>query len=174
MIDIGVIGIDKDVGIFGIFGDVGGVITDGVDLMGMGNAENAGAFSDVEVEGTGCFINFSRGKNDIFDKWVDVKGRVVRVHIVELSLVGMVVSNVGVVTCVFEADVSEEIGVRDVGICVDMSGAEMGAKDESNVVDWGVFEVVEVDGIVKFDVDVIRIGEGVGSGQVVKVDVGVT
>ncbi|KAH9321832.1 hypothetical protein KI387_016471, partial [Taxus chinensis] len=63
---------------------------------------------------------------------------------------------------------------RDVGICVDMSGAEMSAKDKSNVVYWGVFEAVEVDGIVEFDVDVIRIGEGAGSGHVVQVDVTVT
>ncbi|KAH9323494.1 hypothetical protein KI387_018133, partial [Taxus chinensis] len=58
-------------------------------------------------------------------------------------------------------------------ICVDTSGAEISAKDESNVVDWGVFEVAEMDDIVEFDVDVVRIGEGIGSGQVVKVDVGV-
>ncbi|KAH9302468.1 hypothetical protein KI387_014051, partial [Taxus chinensis] len=65
-----------------------------------------------------------------------------------------------VVIGVFMEDVGEGIDGRDVGICVDMSGAEIGAKDESNVVDWGMFEVVEVDGIVKFDVDVTRIGEG--------------
>ncbi|KAH9313401.1 hypothetical protein KI387_044035 [Taxus chinensis] len=130
-IDIGVAWIDKDVGIFGICGDVGSVITDGVDLMGMGNAAN------VEVERTDCFINVSRGNNDMFAKEVDVEG-------------------------VIEIDVGEEIGVRDVGICVDMSGDETDAK-ESNVVDWGVFEVAKVDGIVEFDVDVIRIGEGVSS-----------
>lgn len=94
-------------------------------------------------------------------------------HVVEMSFVEMVVSNVGVVTSVFEVDVGEGVGVRDVGICVDMSGAEISAKDESNVVHWGIFEVAKVDGIVKFDVDVIRIREGVGSTQVVKVDVGV-
>ncbi|KAH9320767.1 hypothetical protein KI387_015406, partial [Taxus chinensis] len=46
MIDIGVVGIDRDVGIFGIFGDVGDVITDEVEIMG--NATNAGGFSSVE------------------------------------------------------------------------------------------------------------------------------
>ncbi|KAH9296677.1 hypothetical protein KI387_044257 [Taxus chinensis] len=164
MIGIGVVGIDKDVGTFGICGDVSDVITDGVDLMGKGNVANAGAFSDVEVEGTGCFINVSRGKNDMLANGVDVEGRVVRVHVVELSLVGMVVRKVGVVTSVFDADMGEEIDGRDVRICVDTSGAEISAKDESNVIDWGVFEAVEMDDIVEFDVDVIRIGEGVGSG----------
>lgn len=77
MIDIGVVRIDRDVGIFGICGDVGGVITDGVDPVGMGNAANAGAFLDVEVEGIGCFINVSRGKNDMLANGVDVEGRVV-------------------------------------------------------------------------------------------------
>ncbi|KAH9296680.1 hypothetical protein KI387_044260 [Taxus chinensis] len=154
-----------------MFGDVGDVVTNGVDIMG--NATNAGVFSGVEVGGTGCFINVSRGKNDMFANGVDVGGGVVKVHVVEMSLVGMVVSNVGVVIGVFDEDVGEGIDVRDVGICVDISGAEIGAKDESNVVDWGMIEVDEVDGIVKFDVDVVRVEEGVGSGQVVKVDIGV-
>ncbi|KAH9300455.1 hypothetical protein KI387_012038, partial [Taxus chinensis] len=134
MIDIWVVGIDRDVGIFGIFGDVGDVITDGVDIMG-----NVGVFLGVEVGGTGCFINVSRG----------------------------------VVIGVFEVDVGEGIDVRDVGICVDISGAEIGVKDESNVVDCGVLKVEEVDGIVKFDVDVIRILEGVGSRQGINFDIDV-
>ncbi|KAH9321164.1 hypothetical protein KI387_015803, partial [Taxus chinensis] len=71
-----------------------------------------------------------------------------------------------VVIGVFDEDLGERIGVRDVGMCVDMSGAEISAKDKSNVVDWGVLEVEEVDGIVKFNVDVIKIGEGAGSAQV--------
>ncbi|KAH9320536.1 hypothetical protein KI387_015175, partial [Taxus chinensis] len=60
MIGIGVAGIDKDVDIFGICGDVSDVMTDGVDLMGKGNVANAGAFLDVEVDENGCFINVSR------------------------------------------------------------------------------------------------------------------
>ncbi|KAH9297253.1 hypothetical protein KI387_028935, partial [Taxus chinensis] len=70
----------------------------------------------------------------------------------------MDVANVGVVTSVFEVDLGEEIDARDVGICVDMSGAEINAKDESNVIDWGVFAVEETDDIVESDVDVARTG----------------
>ncbi|KAH9327954.1 hypothetical protein KI387_000062, partial [Taxus chinensis] len=96
VIDIGVIGIDKYVGIFGRFGNVGTAITNRVDLMG--DIENVGVLFGVEVDGIGCFINVSRGKKDMFAKGVDVKGGAVRVHVVELSFFGMVVSNVGVVT----------------------------------------------------------------------------
>ncbi|KAH9287858.1 hypothetical protein KI387_031975, partial [Taxus chinensis] len=73
------------------------------------------------------------GKNDMFANGVDVEGGAAKVHVVELRLVGMVVSNVGVVIGVFETDVGEGIYVRDVGICVDISGVEIGAKDELNV-----------------------------------------
>ncbi|KAH9296868.1 hypothetical protein KI387_028550, partial [Taxus chinensis] len=90
MIGIGVAGIDKDVGMFGICGEVSDVITNGVDLIGMGNAANAGASSDVEEKETGCFI---------------------------------------------KTDMGEEIDGRDVGICVDTSGAKISVEDESNVVD---------------------------------------
>ncbi|KAH9316368.1 hypothetical protein KI387_024995, partial [Taxus chinensis] len=69
-------GIDRDIGIFGIVGDVGDVITDGVDIMG--NASNARVFFAVEVGGIGYFINVSRGKNDMFDNGVDVRGGVVK------------------------------------------------------------------------------------------------
>ncbi|KAH9322074.1 hypothetical protein KI387_016713, partial [Taxus chinensis] len=55
--------------------------------------------------------------------------------------------------------------VRDVGICVDTGGDKISAKDEFNVIDWGMFEVVKMDDIVEFDVDVIRIGVGVDLGQ---------
>ncbi|KAH9307569.1 hypothetical protein KI387_035480, partial [Taxus chinensis] len=76
-----------------------------------------------------------------------------------------------VVIGVFDANVGEGIDVRDVGIGVDINGAEIGAKDESDVIDWGMIEVDEVDGIVKFYADVVRVEEGVGSRQVVKVDI---
>ncbi|KAH9323236.1 hypothetical protein KI387_017875, partial [Taxus chinensis] len=64
--------------------------------------------------------------------------------------------------------------VRDIGICVDTSGAEISVEGKLNVVDWGMFEVAKMDDIVEFDVDVIRTGEGVGPALVVKVDLGVT
>ncbi|KAH9289580.1 hypothetical protein KI387_033697, partial [Taxus chinensis] len=119
--------------------------TKGVDMIG--NEVDVGLMSDVEVVENGRFINVSYG--------VDVVGGLVKLHVVEMSLVGMVVEMI---------DVSVVVGV-------DINGEEMGAKDESYVIDWFMIEVDKVDGIFKFDANVVRVEEGVGSGQVVKVDI---
>ena len=39
------------------------------------------------------------------------------------------------------------------------------------MVDWGLIEVDKLDVIVKFDADVVKVEEGVGSGKVVKGDI---
>ncbi|KAH9320635.1 hypothetical protein KI387_015274, partial [Taxus chinensis] len=133
MIDIRVVGIDRDVGIFGKFGDMGDVVTDGVDIIG--NATNKRVLSGVEIGGTGCFINASRGKNDMFYNGVAVVGGVVNVHVVEMGLVGMVIemSDVGVVIGVFYVNVGEGINVRYVEMCVDINGDEISVKAEFDV-----------------------------------------
>ncbi|KAH9287677.1 hypothetical protein KI387_031794, partial [Taxus chinensis] len=74
--DIGVVGIDKDVGISGIFGHVGDVVTNGVDIIG--NVPNARVLLGVEEGEIGCFINNLRGKNDMFANGVDFIGGVVK------------------------------------------------------------------------------------------------
>ncbi|KAH9291599.1 hypothetical protein KI387_043212, partial [Taxus chinensis] len=49
--------------------------------------------------------------------------------------------SVEVVISVFDV---EGIDVRGVGICMDIDGDEIDAKDESDVIDWGMIDVDEV------------------------------
>ncbi|KAH9290112.1 hypothetical protein KI387_034229, partial [Taxus chinensis] len=96
------------------------------------------------------------GKNDMFANGVDVGGGVTTVHVVEMSLVGMVIeiSDVGVLIGVFDVDTGEGIYVRYVGSGVDINGADIGAKDEYDVVDWGMIEVDKLYGVVTSDANV--------------------
>ncbi|KAH9327116.1 hypothetical protein KI387_007294, partial [Taxus chinensis] len=133
----GGIGIDSKDGIMGKGGmDVGkvvksnegDVVTNGLYMIG--NKVNARVISGVKVGGNGCFINIPRGKNDMFTNGVDVLG-------------------VDVWISFFDVDVGEGIDGKDVGIGVYINESEIGAKDEYDVIDWGMIKVDEVDDIVK-------------------------
>ncbi|KAH9302536.1 hypothetical protein KI387_014119, partial [Taxus chinensis] len=86
----------------------------------------------------------------VFDEGIDVRD----LDVVIVDMVEMIadIGGVDVVVGVFDVDVVEGKYVRDVGI-----GEYIGTKDEYDVIDWGMIEVDEVGGIVKVDVDVVRV-----------------
>ncbi|KAH9320144.1 hypothetical protein KI387_021913, partial [Taxus chinensis] len=100
----------------------------------------------------------------VFDEGLDVIDWDVMITCIVEMIVD--IGGVDVVVGVFDVDVGEGTNVRDVGIGVYINGAKINAKDEFIVIDWGMIEADEVGGIIKVDVYVLRVGEGIGIGKV--------
>ncbi|KAH9294365.1 hypothetical protein KI387_040431, partial [Taxus chinensis] len=87
------------------------VISDGVD--GIGNEVDIGVESmvDVELGGNGCFINVSRGKNDMFENGFDLVFVDARMDVeADVGMIDMVVG-ISVNRLVYVGIISKEVDV---------------------------------------------------------------